>query len=261
MASAISSMSSIARRIIGGLWKLPKSPWLVLVFSILLSLFSGYFNSSAITEYANSSAAYQIVNNNVVQPLLNNSTVKNIQVILNNSFKAAEDEFSDITGKYLIRYFNGVTLEEAVQSTSEIDAKAKEIVGSDTNDRQKAYLIYLWIAENLTYDNEKAEIIAVDSSKVASGAIVAYSTRTGVCFDYSCLYVAMCRAVDLKVRFLTGLGYTGAEWGDHAWNQVYDSQEDVWLNVDTTFGSSGVNYFDKSFFYADHKDGTVHGEW
>jgi hypothetical protein len=71
----------------------------------------------------------------------------------------------------------------------------------------------------------------------------------------------MCRAVHVKVRFITGLGFTGTEWGDHAWNQAYDSKEDVWLNVDTTFGSSGLNYFDRPYFYADHKDGVVQSEW
>jgi hypothetical protein len=261
IASAISSMNSFARRIIGGLWKLPKSLWLVLVFSILLSLLSGYFNSSPIIEYAKSSTTYQLVQENVVQPLLNNSTVQNIQVIFNNSFQTAEDEFSNIKNRYLIRYFNGVTLDEAVKSSPDIDAKAKEIVGSETDDRRKAYLIYQWITENVTYDNGKATIISTDPSSVSSGAIVAYNTRTGVCFDYSCLYVAMCRAVDLNVRFLTGLGYTGIEWGDHAWNQAYDSKQGAWINVDTTFGSSGINYFDKASFYLDHKDGVIQGEW
>ena len=261
IASAANHMNGCVKRIIGGLWQLPKSLWLVLVFSILLSLFSGYFNSSPIAEYAGSSTTYQLVQENVVQPLLNTSAVKNIQVIFNRSFQTAEDEFSDIADKYLVRYFNGVTLDEAVQSSPDIDARAKEIVGSETDDRQKAYLIYQWITENVTYDNGKAAIISTDPSSVSSGAIVAYNTRTGVCFDFSCLYVAMCRAVDLNVRFLTGLGYTGAEWGDHAWNQAYDSNQGIWINVDTTFGSSGINYFDKASFYMDHRDGVIHGEW
>jgi transglutaminase-like putative cysteine protease len=73
--------------------------------------------------------------------------------------------------------------------------------------------------------------------------------------------VAMCRAVDVKVRFVTGLGYTGAEWGDHAWNQAYDADAGEWLSVDTTFGTSGVNYFDSAHFNLDHKDSIVQGEW
>jgi hypothetical protein len=71
----------------------------------------------------------------------------------------------------------------------------------------------------------------------------------------------MCRAVNVKVRFITGLGYSGTYWGDHAWNQVYNSAKSTWINTDTTFGSSGGNYFDNPDFNVDHKDSAVQGEW
>jgi len=261
IATAICSLRGFARRAVSALWKLPKSIWLVLLFTILLNFYTSYFNSPFMSAYASQSAPYQLVRQNVVQPLLSNSTIRNIQVLFSDSFKVAETEVQELAGKYLVRYFNGMTLDEATESNSEIDATAREIVGAETDDRQKAYLIYLWVCENLTYDNEKAVMITQDPSGVSSGAIVAFNTRTGVCFDFACLYVAMCRAVDVKVRFLTGLGYTGTEWGDHAWNQVYVSGEGLWVNVDATFGSSGVSYFDTPHFYLDHKDGIVQGEW
>ena len=160
----------------------------------------------------------------------------------------------------LFQYINGVTLEEAIQSNSEIDDMAKQIVGAETDDKRKAYLIYLWICENISYDNGKEEA-AKTPSEVSSGAIVAYTTRTGICFDFSCLYVAMCRAVDLNVRFIVGMAYSGSVWGDHAWNQVYYPKESRWIDVDTTFGSSGINYFDRPYFELDHKDGSIQGEW
>lgn len=93
-----------------------------------------------------------------------------------------------------------------------------------------------------------------------SGSVMAFNTRRGVCFDYACLYVSMCRAVDLKVRLVTGLGYSGSSWGDHAWNQVYIPEEDRWVNVDATFGTI-YNYFDKPDFSVDHRDAEVQGEW
>lgn len=260
IASAVDSMNGFARKTIGGLWQIPKAICLVLFFSIMLNFYTGFFNTPRITEDADSSEPYQFIQETVIQPLLNSSTVKDIQVILNDSFKYAEDQITDGNGKIqLIKYFNGVTLSEAVKSSSEIDAAAKQIVGSETDEKQKAYLIYIWICENIKYDNDKAAALADNPSDVSSGAIVAFTTKTGVCFDYSCLYVAMCRAVGLNVRFMTGLGFTGTVWGDHAWNQVYC--ESRWLNVDTTFGSSGVNYFDKSSFYLDHKDSVIQGEW
>ncbi len=259
VSSAVKSMGGFARRTVGGLWQLPTSVWLVLVFSILLNFYTGLFNNPAITAYANTSAPYQLVQQSVIQPLLNSSVVKNVQVIFNDSFRFAENQISGEPGAPLIKYFNGVTLDEATQSSAEIDAQAKSIVGAETDERQKAYLIYLWICENIDYDNGKAEQLGKSTAGISSGAIVAYTARSGVCFDYACLYIAMCKAVDVKVRFLTGLGFTGAAWGDHAWNQVY--ADDSWINVDTTFGSSGINYFDRPRFDLDHKNAVVQEEW
>jgi hypothetical protein len=260
LSASVRTMNGFFKRIIGGLWQLPKSVWLVVIFSLLLNLTTGFFNSPYLTQTANNSAPYQVVQEGVIQPLMNSSAVKGIQVILNDSFKfnVVTDESGSIQ---LIKYFNGVPLNEAIESNDEIDAKAKEIVGDETDDRQKAYLIYQWVCSHLTYDNAKAAALVEDSSKISSGALVAYRTGTGVCFDYACLYIAMCRAVDVRVRFITGLGFTGSAWGDHAWNQIYDPKYDGWVNVDTTFGSSGINYFGRTGFELDHKNAVVQGEW
>jgi hypothetical protein len=256
-ASAMKSMGGFMRRVVGGLWQLPRAVWLVLVFALLLNFYTGFFSFSVLNDYANNSVPYQLIQADVIQPLLNNSVVKNIRVLLNDSFGKPDGE----TPIRLTRYFNGVPLDEAIRSNEEIDAEAKKIVGAETGDRRKARLLYSWVCKNISYDYDKAAAIARDASGVSSGAAVAFETRSGVCFDYSCLYVAMCRAVGLRVRFVTGSGYTGTEWGDHAWNQVYESKSGDWLDVDTTFGSSGVDYFDRQGFDIDHKNAVVQGEW
>lgn len=262
ISSGVNAMNSFSRRMIGGLWQLPKSIWIVLVFSLLLNLFTGFYGDPALARYADQSIPYRLIEENVVQPLLNTNVVKNIQVILNDSFTAAQNEPPGQTGKIqLIKYFNGVTLDQAVKSDAEIDTTAQNVVGSEKDDKEKAYLLYKWISKNIKYDDVKAVTIAKNPSGVSSGAIVAFHARTGVCFDYATLYVAMCRAVGLKVRFITGLGYSGTEWGDHAWNQVYDSNEDIWVDVDTTFGSSGMNYFDRLNFNLDHAKAQMQEEW
>ena len=50
-------------------------------------------------------------------------------------------------------------------------------------------------------------MIVSSPSAVTSGSQVAFAERKGVCFDYATLYVSMCRAVGLKVRLVTGMGY------------------------------------------------------
>lgn len=262
LSSVVNFMPGFIRPIIGGLWQVPKALCSVLIFSLLLSAYSGFYTHTAVSKYIESSTAYQFMEERVTDPLLSSSIAKQIPVILNDSFKlGSADSLGKAQKTLVIQYFNGTTLKSAVRSNAEIDAAAKVIVGSSSNDREKAYLIYKWISHNITYDDNKAAMLTSNSAKISSGAIVAYRTRTGVCFDYSCLYVAMCRAVNVKVRFITGLGYSGTYWGDHSWNQVYDTAAKRWINIDTTFGSTGQNYFDRSNFYADHKADVVQGEW
>ncbi len=70
----------------------------------------------------------------------------------------------------------------------------------------------------------------------------------------------MCRANNIKVRLVTGDGFNGANWVSHAWNQVYISDLNQWINVDTTFAKGG-NYFNNKMFDLDHKNANIIGEW
>lgn len=262
---------------ISAIWQLPRALWLVLIVSLLLNFFTSLNNNSQLDEYINSSNVYQLVYEKALNPLLSSSIAKQVPVLFNDSFKkTVENIFTkgNDTGVQntqsaipvnrklqVIEYFNGMTLEDAVRSIPEIDNTARNVIGTESNDMQKAYLLYKWISKSVKYDYDKAQIIGVSSSKVASGSVVAFTTRKGVCFDFATLYVSMCRAVGIKVRFVTGLGYSGVAWGDHAWNQVYYPNENRWINVDTTFGSSGFNYFDKSDFSMDHQYDDIQGEW
>ena len=160
----------------------------------------------------------------------------------------------------VIVYYNGVTLEEGIKSLPEIDEKAKEIVENAKTDREKAQRIYSWIGSNIKYDFNKAKKALGPEGVTNSGAIEAWNTRSGICFDYACLYVAMSRAVGLGSRIITGDAYDGQNYGPHAWNQAYLEDEGVWINVDPTFYLSG-DYFDNIDFNNDHLNAEVAGEW
>lgn len=161
----------------------------------------------------------------------------------------------------VIVYYNGVTLPQAVKSDSQINATAREVTKGAKNDLEKARDIYNWIEANISYDNNKAdEITENDGKGMKSGAIEAFNNKSGVCFDFASLYVAMARAVGLQVRIVSGEGYTGTEWGPHAWNEVYIPSEKKWIPVDPTFASSG-DYFDNADFDQTHRDAKVIGQW
>jgi len=269
----LDSMGSVLRRIIGALSQVPRAAFLVFVLSLLLNFYGYYFPSPHLSRLMNESDAYQVLYKNAVSPVLNSNIAKKIPVLVNDSFgntMTRIPEPGDAGGRLtpdglrngtrVITYFNGVTLDEAIKSNSQIDETARAVVGNEKNSKKKAYLLYKWVSQNIDYDYNKAAMISKDSKGISSGSIIAFNTRKGICFDYSSLYISMCRAVGLKVRLITGLGYSGVAWGDHAWNQVYSTEEARWINVDATFGTNG-SYFDKPDFNVDHRYAEIQGEW
>ena len=85
-----------------------------------------------------------------------------------------------------------------------------------------------------------------------SGAISAFETKKGICFDYASLYSVFSEIAELPNRIVVGKGFDGKEWINHAWNEVYIEELGKWIKVDTTFGETG-NYFDVEDFDVDHK--------
>lgn len=160
----------------------------------------------------------------------------------------------------VIIYYNGVTLEEGIKSTDKINKKAVDLVKNTKSDRERAKRLYAWIGSNVEYDFEKANKALSNDNISNSGAIEAFETRKGICFDYACLYVAMAREVGLKVRIITGQGFDGTNYGPHAWNEVYLEDEQTWIKVDPTFYFAG-DYFDNIDFDKDHIKESIAGEW
>lgn len=158
--------------------------------------------------------------------------------------------------------YNGVTIDEGIKSNENINNKAVELTKNATSDRERAKILYTWIGSNIKYDDAKAEQVlsGSDISQMPkSGAIIAFDSRSGICFDKACLYVAMSRAIDLKVRLVGGQAFDGQKYVGHAWNQVYLNDENIWINVDSTFYEGG-NYFDSNQFN-NHKAEDIAGEW
>lgn len=177
-----------------------------------------------------------------------------------NSKIIYSDENKYIPTSNVLIYYNGVTLEDGVKSNNEINNKAIEITKYKESDLEKAKSLYVWIGSNIEYDFDKAYKTLNNESSGNSGATEAWITRKGICFDYACLYVAMARAVDLKVRLVTGSAYDGTQYGPHAWNEVYLEKEERWVPIDPTFYMAG-NYFDNGNFYDDHIKEMIAGEW
>ncbi len=258
----VGTSNRFVRRVIGGMWQLPRAVGLVLVFSLLFSFYTTLTKNTSFADYITGSRTYQLIENTAIEPIISTEAVQQIPEFLDNTVDLAIEGLSPEGRKLLMKvYINGVTVDEAITSCPDIDNTAIDLVDAETDDYIKARILYDWIVDNIEYDREKADLLEVDSFAVTSGAVTAFSEKTGVCFDKACLYVSMCRAVSIPVRLMTGEAYNGTSWESHSWNQIYDEDTGSWVNVDVTFGKSGNCYFDRDDFLSDHRCAYVQGEW
>lgn len=250
-------------RICGVIFAIPNSIINIIIAAFIIKALLLLPLSTYIINQIDNSNIYNYLNTNIVEQITDSSLVKNFPKLLNNSLKIENGnngELSDNNSNGAITYYNGVTLAQAVKSSPAIDAKTQEIIAGKRTDEAKAYAIYQWVGQNITYDNKKAQELEEGDVNLKSGAIAAFDTREGVCFDYASLYVAMARDAGLKVRLITGEGFDGTQWVSHAWNQVYIPSQNKWINVDCTFYDAG-NFFNSSDFNEYHKDASIAGQW
>lgn len=142
-----------------------------------------------------------------------------------------------------------------VESTNNsiIDISSKVTKGK-TTDQEKAFAIYNWISKNITYDKESYENFLNGDDSISFSAVATLKAKKGMNFELAALYCAMGRTCGLKVKLVKGMGVVEENQERlHAWNMVFDSSKNRWINVDVTFGMvKGDTYFDNDWFEADH---------
>lgn len=261
--------SSISRRILGAIFKIPRAIAYIIIICLIfnyLSTFNLLKDKIDLNSYLEKSELYDTVSKKILVPISNSDIAKNLPNILSDSFKIETSEIKNTiptksnSNKKVIVYYNGVTLEEAIKSNEEIDNFSKKLTENKVGKYNKSYAIYSWISSNITYDYDKAKRILNNDFSKKSGAISSFYSKEGICFDYSTLFVVMCRANNIKTRIITGKGFDGRSWVNHSWNQVYIEDKKQWINVDTTFGIGG-KYFNNEKFDLDHKESKIAGEW
>lgn len=138
-----------------------------------------------------------------------------------------------------------------VESTNEsILEVANEITEGKVTDIEKAKAIYDWVVKNIQFDKEKSQKALKSGFDNSFGAVHTLQTKSGICYDFSALYCALGRANGLKVKMVRG----EVMGSSCCWNEVFDSDRNVWFNVDSALGANTSNlYFDTEWFEADHK--------
>lgn len=159
-----------------------------------------------------------------------------------------------------IKVVNNTEVNKNIVNTKHVESDnpqiiqlSKKIAEGKKTDREKAQAIYNWIYKNISYDYEKYSKHLNNDYNNQYGALNTLKMKKGVCYDYSALTAALGRAAGLETKMIKGIGKTKSNNGLHAWNEIYISEENTWISVDTTFAStSGKNYFDNDDFAKDH---------
>ncbi|SDY73475.1 Transglutaminase-like superfamily protein [Proteiniborus ethanoligenes] len=111
--------------------------------------------------------------------------------------------------------------------------KANELTKGAKNDNEKVIAIYNYIVNNISYDNEKA--VSVQAGYIPS-IDSTLNEQKGICYDYSALFAAMLRSVDVPTKLVMGRKNDIEAY--HAWNQVYLKDTNEWIIIDTTYDAS-----------------------
>ncbi|GEM_PF-1206368 len=115
-----------------------------------------------------------------------------------------------------------------VRVTDEVRAEASSIVGDAKTPIERALRLYLHLVRRYRYKWPPPE----------RGSEAMRRTRQGDCGQYSFLYAAWCRALDIPCRVMVGTFATGTLRA-HVWNEVFI--EGVgWLPVDTSLYQPSV---------------------
>lgn len=135
---------------------------------------------------------------------------------------------------------------------ADIVAAARKVAGDGKTDEDKARALYAWVGSRIAYDNDKVDAYEQHGEWREQSPEDTFKTKKGVCIDYARLYAAMGRSVGLDVRVVTGQGYDGrGGYGPHAWNEVYLSERQAWIPLDSTWAKSG-DWFDPPRFDDTH---------
>jgi transglutaminase-like putative cysteine protease len=105
----------------------------------------------------------------------------------------------------------------------EILAKARQIVGTETDALARVRLLNRWVHDSLA----KRTTIGIPN------ALTVLRTRSGDCNEHAALFTALARADGIPTRIAAGLAYVDGKFYYHAWPEVYLTD---WVAVDPTFG-------------------------
>lgn len=138
--------------------------------------------------------------------------------------------------------FDSHALKAPPEAEKTLDSLAKYLVGPAKTDREKAQLIYRWVADRIAYDAE-----AYFSGKPPNDtAETVLARRKAVCAGYAKLFEALATRAGLEAVTVyghaKGIGFVPGQdikKHPHAWNAV--KVDGKWQLLDSTWGAGDLN--------------------
>jgi transglutaminase-like putative cysteine protease len=134
------------------------------------------------------------------------------------------DEDSDLFQKYTRSYGN-------TEITPDIQKKAQEIAGDETNPYLAARKIYDYIVHNVDYSFMPHFVLCPRTSQTESDYV--HKFRRGDCGAQSRYFAAMCRALGIPARSTGGWQLFNDDFRGHFWAEFYLPNYG-WIPVDTS---------------------------
>lgn len=102
--------------------------------------------------------------------------------------------------------------------SSAVVSKARELTRDAKNEGDALRLIYEWVENNVSYDEEKAKELTGKQGYVPNPDQT-LNSQTGICLDFASLTGAMLRSIGIPCKVVTG--YVSPDGIYHAWNMVW----------------------------------------
>ncbi len=184
-------------------------------------------------------------NNELDIPLTGGNTTYNIKILKQvegTSYTAVEayDVTLNLSDKSEVYTYSNVIVN--FELSDKVVKKAAALTKNCKTEDEVVKKLHKFVVEYFSYDYEKINGL---SSGYIPDIEVVYKDKDGICYDFSTVFAAMLRTQGIAVRVITG--YSKKVDGYHAWNQIYDAEDDKWYTVDTTYD---ICYDDAGYSYS-----------
>ena len=151
------------------------------------------------------------------------------------------DESSDAYCEYVVERPPHIVF------TPEVERRAAEIVGEETNPLLKARRIFRWVSKNIPWSSER------EYSTIRNLSMKGLTAGTGDCGVQGMVFITLCRAAEVPARWQSGWQTTPGSWNMHDWSEFY-VEPWGWLPADASYGLQEHPDVRVQEFYCGHMD-------